>query len=64
MPDNQTADTAPEGASNDRPLDATMAQTGPGIPDEALGPDEALPGDKTGDTPPPDPDAVFRHRSA
>lgn len=36
-------DPRPEGATNDRPLDETIAGTGPGIPDEALGPGEELP---------------------
>ncbi len=34
---------APEGATNDRPLNETIAGTGPGIPDEALGPGQELP---------------------
>lgn len=36
-------DKRPEGATNDRPLDETIAGTGPGIPDEALGPGQELP---------------------
>lgn len=32
-----------EGGINDRPLSETIAGTGPGIPDEALGPGEELP---------------------
>ena len=36
-------DPRPEGATNDRPLHETIAGTGPGIPDEALGPGEELP---------------------
>jgi hypothetical protein len=35
-------DPKPEGATNDRPLNETIAGTGPGIPDEALGPGEEL----------------------
>jgi hypothetical protein len=31
------------GGTNARPLDETIAQTGPGIPDEALLPGEELP---------------------
>jgi hypothetical protein len=30
-------DPRPEGATNDRPLNESIAGTGPGIPDEALG---------------------------
>jgi hypothetical protein len=36
-------DARPEGATNDRTRRETIAGTGPGIPDEALGPGEALP---------------------
>jgi hypothetical protein len=36
-------DDRPEGATNDRPLDFGIAGTGPGIPDEALGPGQTLP---------------------
>jgi hypothetical protein len=36
-------DKRPEGATNDRPLNDTIAGTGPGIPDEALGPGQELP---------------------
>ncbi len=36
-------DPRPEGATNDRPLNDTIAGTGPGIPDEALGPGQELP---------------------
>ena len=36
-------DRRPEGATNDRPLNDTIAGTGPGIPDEALGPGQELP---------------------
>jgi hypothetical protein len=36
-------DKRPEGATNDRPLNETIAGTGPGIPDEALGPGQELP---------------------
>jgi hypothetical protein len=39
----QDQDTRPEGATNDRPLNDTIAGTGPGIPDEALGPGQELP---------------------
>lgn len=35
-------DTRAEGATNDRPLDETIAGTGLGIPDDALGPGEEL----------------------
>jgi hypothetical protein len=35
-------DPKAEGATNDRPLNETIASTGPGIPDEALGPGEEL----------------------
>ena len=38
-----TDDPRPEGATNDRPLDSSIAGTGPGIPDEALGPGAELP---------------------
>jgi hypothetical protein len=38
-----TDDPRPQGATNDRPLDETIAGTGPGIPDEALGPGAELP---------------------
>jgi hypothetical protein len=38
-----TDDPRPEGATNDRPLDETIAGTGPGIPDEALSPGAELP---------------------
>ena len=31
----------PGGATNDRPLDATLAETGPGLPDEAIGPGQS-----------------------
>jgi hypothetical protein len=34
---------APEGATNDRPLDETIAGTGPGIPDDALTPGRDMP---------------------
>jgi hypothetical protein len=37
-----TDDRRPEGATNDRPLDETIAGTGPGIADDALGPGEEL----------------------
>jgi hypothetical protein len=37
------ADKRPEGGTNARPLRETIAGTGPGIPDEALGPGEELP---------------------
>lgn len=36
-------DPRPEGATNDRPLNDSIAGTGPGIPDEALGPGQELP---------------------
>jgi len=36
-------DRRPQGATNDRPLHETIAGTGPGIPDEALGPGQELP---------------------
>jgi hypothetical protein len=36
-------DPRPEGATNDRPRNETIAGTGPGIPDEALGPGQELP---------------------
>ena len=36
-------DKLPEGATNDRPLNEGIAGTGPGIPDEALGPGQSLP---------------------
>lgn len=36
-------DKRPEGATNDRPVHETIAGTGPGIPDEALGPAQELP---------------------
>jgi hypothetical protein len=36
-------DKRPEGATNDRPLHEGIAGTGPGIPDEALGPGQSLP---------------------
>ncbi len=36
-------DSRPEGATNDRPLNETIAGTGPGIPDVALGPGQDLP---------------------
>lgn len=39
----QDHDTRPEGATNDRPLNETIAGTGPGIRDEALGPGQELP---------------------
>jgi len=39
----QDQDPRPEGATNDRPLNETIAGTGPGIPDEALGPGQELP---------------------
>jgi hypothetical protein len=32
-----------DGGTNDRPLDETIAGTGPGIPDDALAPGEELP---------------------
>ena len=32
-----------EGATNDRPLNDSIAGTGPGLPDEALGPGQELP---------------------
>jgi hypothetical protein len=32
-----------DGGANSRPLDDTIAQTGPGIADDPLGPGEALP---------------------
>jgi hypothetical protein len=38
-----TDDLRPEGATNDRPLNEGIAGTGPGIPDEALGPGAELP---------------------
>jgi len=38
-----TDDPRPEGATNDRPRHETIAGTGPGIPDEALGPGRELP---------------------
>jgi hypothetical protein len=38
-----TDDPRPEGGTNDRPLNETIAGTGPGIPDEALGPGAELP---------------------
>jgi hypothetical protein len=38
-----TEDRRPEGATNDRPLNEGIAGTGPGIPDEALGPGAELP---------------------
>ena len=36
-------DNRADGATNDRPLNETIAGTGPGIPDEALGVGEDLP---------------------
>ena len=36
-------DPRPEGATNDRPLDDTIAGTGPGIPDDALGAGREMP---------------------
>jgi hypothetical protein len=38
-----TDDTRPEGATNDRPRDESIAGTGPGLPDEALGLGEEWP---------------------
>ena len=35
-------DTRPEGATNDPPRNDSIAGTGPGIPDDALGPGEEL----------------------
>lgn len=43
-----TEDKGAEGATNDRPLNESIAGTGPGIPDEALGPGEELPAPPTG----------------
>ncbi len=37
------SDQRPEGGTNSRPLDDTIAESGPGIPDEALAPGEELP---------------------
>jgi hypothetical protein len=37
------ADDKPEGGTNSRPLDDTIAGTGPGIPDDALAPGQELP---------------------
>jgi hypothetical protein len=37
------SDQRPEGGTNSRPLNDTIAESGPGIPDEALGPGEDLP---------------------
>ena len=42
------ADDRPEGGTNARPLNDTIAGTGPGIPDDALAPGQELP------EPPPD----------
>ncbi|MDB5672403.1 MAG: hypothetical protein JWO25_3362 [Alphaproteobacteria bacterium] len=39
MDDREKISTGP----NDRPLNETIAGTGPGIPDEALAPGESLP---------------------
>jgi hypothetical protein len=39
----ENIDTRPEGATNDRPKRETIAQTGEGLPDEALGPGESPP---------------------
>jgi hypothetical protein len=36
-------DQRPEGGTNSRPLNDTIAESGPGIPDEALAPGEELP---------------------
>jgi hypothetical protein len=36
-------DNRPEGGSNSRPLRDTIAESGPGIPDEALGAGEDIP---------------------
>ena len=40
---------APEGATNDRPLHETIAGTGPGIPDDALGAGREMPTPPTDD---------------
>jgi hypothetical protein len=37
------ADDRPEGGANARPLNDTIAGTGPGVPDDALAPGEELP---------------------
>lgn len=37
------ADDKPEGGTNARPLNDTIAGTGPGIPDDALAPGQQLP---------------------
>ena len=42
MTDRRPEGATPEGATNDRPRNETIAGTGPGIPDEALGPGEEL----------------------
>lgn len=36
-------DKPPDGATSDRPMNDGIAGTGPGIPDEALGPGQSLP---------------------
>lgn len=36
-------DTRPAGGTNARPLNDTIAGTGPGIPDDALAPGEEMP---------------------
>lgn len=37
------SDRRPEGATNARPLNETIAGTGPGIPDDARAPGETIP---------------------
>ena len=37
------SDNRPEGGTNSRPLNDTIAQSAPGIPDDALAPGEELP---------------------
>lgn len=46
---------------NSRPLDDTVAQTGPGIPDDAASPDydPVADAEEEHDSEPPDPDTLF-----
>lgn len=37
----------PSGGTNARPLDETLAETGPGLPDEAIGPEQRSLADQT-----------------
>lgn len=57
------AEDKPEGATNHRPINDTVAESGPGLPDEAVGPGQISP-DEQRDLATGDEEAVRRKLGA